>query len=63
LYVWDAPSALLHAWCQRLMRDSVYEGRGGRKVRIISGRVSSLPARKEMSMRCWNRGLSLVAMM
>jgi hypothetical protein len=34
LYVWDAPSALLHKWCTHLMKDCIYEGRGGHKVRI-----------------------------
>jgi hypothetical protein len=34
LYVWDAPSALLHKWCTHLMRDCIYEGRGGHKVRV-----------------------------
>jgi hypothetical protein len=33
LYVWDAPSALLHKWCTHLLRDCIYEGRGGHKVR------------------------------
>ena len=32
LYVWDAPSALLHKWCHHLLKDCVYEGRGGHKV-------------------------------
>jgi hypothetical protein len=33
LYIWDAPSALLHKWCTHLLRDKIYEGRGGHKVR------------------------------
>lgn len=32
LYVWDLPSAILYHWCSHLMKDCVYEGRGGRKV-------------------------------
>jgi hypothetical protein len=32
LYLWDAPSALLHKWCHHLIRDCVFEGRGGKKV-------------------------------
>lgn len=35
LYVWNAPSALLHKWCLHLMKDNVYEGRGGVKVRTL----------------------------
>lgn len=34
-YIWDAPSALLHKWCNHLMKDCVYEGRGGKKVRRL----------------------------
>ena len=34
LYVWDAPSALLHKWCTHLIKDCIYEGRGGHKVRV-----------------------------
>ena len=42
-YVWDAPSALLYKWCNHLLRDSVYEGRGGRKfVRIEPGSMLQL---------------------
>jgi hypothetical protein len=29
LFLWDAPSALLYKWCQYLLKDHVYEGRGG----------------------------------
>jgi hypothetical protein len=32
-YLWNAPSALLRKWCSHLMKDCVYEGRGGVKVR------------------------------
>ena len=35
MYIWDAPSALLHKWCNHLMRDCVYEGRGGKKVGLV----------------------------
>ena len=28
-YIWDFPSALLYVWCHRLLRDRVYEGKGG----------------------------------
>ena len=34
IYVWDAPSALLHKWCTHLIKDCIYEGRGGHKVRV-----------------------------
>ncbi|KAG7365353.1 hypothetical protein IV203_038556 [Nitzschia inconspicua] len=29
LFLWDAPSALLYKWCQHLLKDHIYEGRGG----------------------------------
>lgn len=32
LYIWNAPSALLHRWCHHLQRDNIYEGLGGKKV-------------------------------
>jgi hypothetical protein len=32
-YLWNSPSALLRKWCRHLMKDCVYEGRGGVKVR------------------------------
>ena len=32
MYLWDAGSAFLHKWCTYLMKDCVYDGRGGRKV-------------------------------
>ena len=28
-YVWDLPSALLYKWCQHLVKDKIYEGKGG----------------------------------
>ena len=28
-YIWDAPSALLYKWCHYLLKDHIYEGRGG----------------------------------
>ena len=34
-YLWDAPSALLYKWCNHLLKDRVYEGRGGRKFVLI----------------------------
>ena len=34
-YVWNAPSALFHKWCQHLMKDHIYEGRGGVKVSLV----------------------------
>jgi hypothetical protein len=34
-YLWNAPSALLSRWCIHLQRDSVYEGRGGKKVCVV----------------------------
>lgn len=43
LYVWDAPSSLLHKWCQHLLKDCVYEGLGGQKfVRIEPGSILQL---------------------
>jgi len=41
-YIWDAPSALLHQWCTHLLKDCVYEGRGGRKVRPQEEATQSL---------------------
>jgi len=42
-YVWDMPSALLYKWTQHLLKDCVYEGRGGKKfVRIRPGSVLQL---------------------
>lgn len=35
LYIWDVPSALLYHWCRHLLKDAVYEGRGGKKVRFL----------------------------
>jgi hypothetical protein len=29
LYVWDLPSAVLYKWCHRLLKDRIYEGKGG----------------------------------
>lgn len=34
LYIWNAPSALLYKWTNHLLQDCIYEGKGGRKVRI-----------------------------
>jgi hypothetical protein len=43
LYIWDAPSALFYRWTNHLLRDCVYEGRGGRKfVRIAPGSILQL---------------------
>lgn len=35
LYIWNAPSALLHRWCHHLQRDNIYEGLGGKKVSAL----------------------------
>jgi hypothetical protein len=35
-YVWNAASASMYHLCRYLMKDYVYEGRGGRKVRKVS---------------------------
>jgi hypothetical protein len=32
LFIWDAPSALFYRWCHHLLKDNIYEGRGGQKV-------------------------------
>jgi hypothetical protein len=29
LFLWDAPSALLYKWCRHLVKDHIYEGKGG----------------------------------
>jgi hypothetical protein len=43
LYIWNAPSALLHKWCTHLLRECIYEGRGGVKfVRIEPGSILQL---------------------
>ena len=31
-FIWDAPSALFYKWCHHLLKDNIYEGRGGQKV-------------------------------
>jgi hypothetical protein len=31
-FIWDAPSALFYKWCRHLLKDNIYEGRGGQKV-------------------------------
>jgi hypothetical protein len=36
-YVWNAGSASMYHLCRSLMKDYVYEGRGGRKVRVSHG--------------------------
>ena len=35
VYIWNAPSALLHKWCHHLQKDNIYEGLGGKKVRSL----------------------------
>ena len=40
-YIWNAPSAMLYKWCQHLMKDHIYEGRGGVKVRSVGPFVRS----------------------
>ncbi|GKY94638.1 hypothetical protein MPSEU_000717700 [Mayamaea pseudoterrestris] len=43
VYLWDAPSALFQKWCRHLMRDCIYEGKGGTKfVRIEPGSLLQL---------------------
>ena len=32
MFLWDAPSALLYKWCNHLLKDNLYEGRGGKLV-------------------------------
>lgn len=34
-YVWDAPSALFYKWCHHLLKDHIYEGKGGYLVRSL----------------------------
>eukprot|EP00536_Pseudo-nitzschia_multiseries_P005968 jgi/Psemu1/286148/fgenesh1_pg.121_\ len=29
LFIWDLPSAILYKWCHYLLKDRIYEGRGG----------------------------------
>ena len=42
-YVWDIPSAILYGWCHRLLKDRVYEGKGGYLfVRYESNSILSL---------------------
>jgi len=42
-YLWDAGSALLHKWCNHLIKDCIYEGMGGKKfVRIRPGSILQL---------------------
>ena len=31
-YIWDAPSALFYKWCHHLLKDNLYEGKGGHMV-------------------------------
>lgn len=29
MYIWDAPSAILYKWCHYILKDHIYEGKGG----------------------------------
>ena len=54
-FLWDASSALLYRWCKHLMRDCVYEGKGGRRfVRIPPGSILQLlhPISRYSTDRC-----------
>ena len=31
-YIWDGPSALFYKWCHHLLKDNLYEGKGGHMV-------------------------------
>jgi hypothetical protein len=35
-YIWDAPSALFYKWCHHLVKDHIYEGKGGHMVCVSS---------------------------
>lgn len=42
-YIWDVRSALLYRWCHHLLKDHIYEGRGGvRFVRYESNSILQL---------------------
>lgn len=42
-YVWDLRSALLYKWCNHLLKDHIYEGRGGKRfVRFESNSILQL---------------------
>ncbi|CAJ1969372.1 unnamed protein product [Cylindrotheca closterium] len=54
-YVWDLRSALLYRWCHHLLKDHVYEGRGGKKfVRFESNSILQLlyPCSRYAPNRC-----------
>lgn len=54
-FLWDASSALLYRWCKHLMRDCVYEGKGGHRfIRIPPGSILQLlhPITRYSTDRC-----------
>ena len=54
-FLWDASSALLYRWCKHLMRDCVYEGKGGHRfIRIPPGSILQLlhPISRYSTDRC-----------
>ena len=58
-FLWDAPSALLYHWTNHLLKDCIYEGRGGHKfVRIEPGSILQLlyPWSRYSPDRCVNCG-------
>lgn len=43
LFLWDLPSAILYKWCHHLLKNNIYEGRGGYKfVRFDSNSMLQL---------------------
>eukprot|EP00980_Cylindrotheca_fusiformis_P006551 scaffold1384_cov116-Cylindrotheca_fusiformis.AAC.29 len=55
MYTWDIRSALLYKWCHHLLKDHVYEGRGGKKfVRFESNSILQLlyPCSRYSPNRC-----------
>lgn len=54
-YAWDIRSAALYKWCHHLLKDHVYEGRGGKKfVRFESNSILQLlyPCRQYSPNKC-----------
>lgn len=55
LFLWDASSALMYRWCKYLMRDCIYEGKGGHRfIRIPPGSILQLlhPISRHSTDRC-----------
>ena len=55
VYIWDFPSALLYKWCHHLLKDRVYEGKGGHFfVRYESNSILKLlyPCSRHSPNRC-----------